>query len=103
LVGRSHDESVTAANAHNTHGQDDSDALAFAGFVIGMDKYDRGASFAAFDAALALTHSSVLTYMLGSVIYAWAREAERAVEWTERGLRLSPYDPTDPPPTWRLH
>jgi hypothetical protein len=31
--------------------------------------------------------------MLGSVIFAWAGEVERAIEWAERGLRLSPFDP----------
>ena len=39
------------------YGQDDALALSFAGFVIGMDKHDRAAAFAAFDAALA--HQSV--------------------------------------------
>ena len=75
------------------HGPDDASALAFAGFVIGMDKHDRAAAFAAFEAALAVSPSSALTYILGSVILAWAGEAERAIEWAERGLRLSPFDP----------
>src|SRR5262249_13214803 len=30
---------------------------------------------------------------LGSILLAWAGEAERAIEWGERGLRLSPLDP----------
>ena len=41
-----------------THGQDDALALSLAGFVIGMDAHDRGAAFAAFDAALAVSPSS---------------------------------------------
>ena len=85
--------SIRHAEAAIAHGQDDADALAFAGFVIGMDKNDRGAAFAAFDAALAVSPSSALTYILGSVILAWAGEADRAIEWAERGLRLSPIDP----------
>ena len=40
-----------------------------------------------------LSPSSALTYILGSVIYGWTGEAERAIEWGERGLRLSPFDP----------
>jgi tetratricopeptide (TPR) repeat protein len=43
--------------------------------------------------ALAVSPSSALTYILGSVILSFAGEAERAIEWGERGLRLSPLDP----------
>jgi adenylate cyclase len=97
LRGGMHEENRTAsirhAEAAMAHGPDDASALAFAGFVIGMDKHDRAAAFAAFEAALAVSPSSALTYILGSVIFAWAGEAERAIEWAERGLRLSPFDP----------
>jgi tetratricopeptide (TPR) repeat protein len=82
--------SVRHAEIAIAHGQDDASALAFAGFVIGMDKHDRAA---AFEAALAISPSSTLTYILGSVILAWGAEGERAIEWAERGLRLSPFDP----------
>jgi hypothetical protein len=68
-------------------------ALTFAGFSIGMDGHDRAAAFAAFEAALAVSPSSALTYILGSVILAFPGEAERAIEWGERGMRLSPFDP----------
>src|SRR5436190_3584905 len=37
--------------------------------------------------------SAALTYILGSVILGWGGEAERAIEWSERGVRLSPFDP----------
>jgi tetratricopeptide (TPR) repeat protein len=84
--------SIRHAEAAIAHGQDDALALTFAGFVIGMDGHDREAAFAAFDAALALSPSSALTFMLGSVVLAWAGETERAIEWAERGLRLSPFD-----------
>jgi adenylate cyclase len=85
--------SIRHAEAAIANGQDDASALAFAGFVIGMDKHDRAAAFAAFEAALAVSPSSALTYILGSVILAWGGESERAIEWAERGLRLSPFDP----------
>jgi adenylate cyclase len=85
--------SIRHAEAAIAHGQDDAPALAFAGFVIGMDKHDRAAAFAAFEAALAVSPSSALTYILGSVILVWGGEAERAIEWAERGLRFSPFDP----------
>jgi TolB-like protein len=85
--------SIRHAEAALAHGRDDAFALALAGFAIGMDKHDRAAAFAAFDTALAISPSSALTYILGSVVLAWAGEAERAIEWSERGLRLSPFDP----------
>ena len=58
-----------------------------------MDGHDRAAAFTAFEAALSVSPSSALTYILGSVILGWTGEAERAIEWGERGLRLSPLDP----------
>lgn len=92
-----HEESRTASIRHAqaaiVHGQDDALALTFAGFSIGMDGHDHAAAFAAFEAALAVSPSSALTYILGSVILAWTGYAERAIEWGKRGMRLSPFDP----------
>jgi TolB-like protein len=85
--------SIRHAQAAIVHGQDDALALTFAGFSIGMDGHDRAAAFAAFEAALAISPSSALTYILGSVILAWAGEADRAIEWSQRAMRLSPFDP----------
>ncbi len=85
--------SIHHAQSAIVHGGDDALALTLAGFSIGMDGHDRAAAYAAFDAALAVSPSSALTYILGSVIYGWTGEAERAIEWGERGLRLSPFDP----------
>jgi len=75
------------------HGKDDAIALTLAGFSIGMDGHDRTAAFAAMEAALAISPSSALTYILGSVIHGWGGDAERAIDWSERGVRLSPFDP----------
>jgi tetratricopeptide (TPR) repeat protein len=85
--------SIRHARAAIVHGQDDALALTFAGFSIGMDGHDRAAAFAAFDAALAVSPSTALTYIFGSVILGWTGEAERSIEWGERGMRLSPFDP----------
>jgi adenylate cyclase len=85
--------SMRHAQAAIVHGQDDALTLTFAGFSIGMDGHDHAAAFAAFEAALAVSPSSALTYILGSVILAWTGEAERAIEWGERAMRLSPFDP----------
>ncbi|PBB67410.1 transcriptional regulator [Mesorhizobium sp. WSM4312] len=85
--------SIRHARSAILHGQDDASALTLAGFSIGMDGHDRGAAFTALEAALAISPSSALTYILGSVILGWAGDAERAIEWSERGMRLSPFDP----------
>jgi len=84
--------SIRHARSAIVHGQDDALALTWAGFSIGMDAHDRVAAFTALEAALAISPSSALTYILGSVMFAWGGEAERAIEWSERGLRLSPFD-----------
>ena len=85
--------SIRHAESAIAYGHDDASALAFAGFVIGMDKHDRAAAFTAFEAALSVSPSSALTYILGSLILVFAGEAERAIEWADRSLRLSPFDP----------
>ena len=86
-------ESVRHARLALEHGRDDALALTFAGFSLGMDAHDRAASFAAFDTALTLSPSTALGFILGSVVYSWAAEAETAIAWGERALRLSPFDP----------
>ena len=85
--------SIRHAQAAIVHGQDDALALTFAGFSIGMDGHDHAAAFTALEAALAISPSSAITYIVGGVMLGWAGEAERAIEWGERGLRLSPFDP----------
>lgn len=85
--------SIRHARSAIAHGQDDALALTLAGFSIGMDGHDRSAAFAALDAALAISPSSALTYILGSVMLGWGGDADRAIEWSERGMRLSPFDP----------
>lgn len=85
--------SIRHARSAILHGQDDAAALTLAGFSIGMDAHDRSAAFTALEAALAISPSSALTYILGSVILGWGGSAQRAIEWSERGMRLSPFDP----------
>src|SRR5450432_2859603 len=60
--------SIRHARSAILHGHDDATALTLAGFSIGMDGHDRGAAFTALEAA-------------------------RAIDWSERGMRLSPFDP----------
>jgi len=61
--------SIRHAEAAIANGQDDAPALAFAGFVIGMDKHDRAAAFAAFEAALAISPSSAQTYISKAALF----------------------------------
>jgi tetratricopeptide (TPR) repeat protein len=84
--------SIRHARSALVYGQDDALALTWAAFSIGMDAHDRAAAFTALEAALAISPSSALTYILGSVILGWGGEAERAIEWSAKGVRLSPFD-----------
>ena len=92
-----HEESRSASIQHArsamTHGQDDALALTFAGFSIGMDGHDHATAFVAVEAALALSPSSAITYNVGGVMFGWQGEAARAIEWGNRAIRLSPFDP----------
>ena len=84
---------IRHAHAARMHGRDDATALALAGFVIGLVEHDRVAALEAFQVAMALSPSSALAYQLGCVIVGWGGHAERAIEWGERAIRLSPFDP----------
>src|SRR5581483_11746372 len=81
------------ANAAIANGRDDATALSLGAFVMGVVVHDREASRRAFEAALALSPSCALAYSFGSVVMATGGDAERAIEWGERTLRLSPFDP----------
>jgi adenylate cyclase len=81
------------AYAALTYGRDDAMALTLGGLAIGMVEHDRAAACEAFEAAIALSPSSAFTYIMGSIVIGWAGQGERATEWAERGLRLSPFDP----------
>lgn len=72
--------SVRHARLALEHGRDDALALTFAGFPLGMDAHDRAAAFAAFDTALALSPSTALASIFGSVIHSWSAAAGPAVE-----------------------
>jgi len=84
---------IRHARAAMAHGQDNVTALAMAAYVTAMVEHDRSTAFEAFERARALGPSSALTLFFGGVALAWAGEAERAIEWAERALRFSPFDP----------
>ena len=84
---------VRHAHAAIAHGRDDAIALSLGGFALGAVAHDRAAARQAFEAALALSPSCALTYIFGSVVMVLAGDADRGIEWGERALRLSPFDP----------
>jgi adenylate cyclase len=81
------------AHAAIAHGRDDAMALSLGGFALGLVAHDREAADQAFEAALALSPSCALAYIFGSVVMVYAGDADRGIEWGERALRLSPFDP----------
>jgi adenylate cyclase len=83
---------IRHARAAIAQGRDDATALALGAFVIGMVAHDRGAAIEAFERAVALSPSSAFTLFAGSALLAYASEAERAIEWAGRALRISPND-----------
>jgi len=83
---------VRHAHAAITHGRDDATALGMAGFVISLVEHDRPTATEAFESALALSPSCSIALILGSTAMGWANEAERALAWGERAVRLSPFD-----------
>ena len=95
--GGAHEENRLGATRHAqaaiAHGRDDAIALSLGGFALGLVAHDREAAHQAFEAALALSPSCALTYIFGSVVMVYAGNADRAIEWGERALRLSPFDP----------
>jgi TolB-like protein len=83
---------IRHARAAVIHGRDDAMALALGAHVIGLLAHDRVAARELFERALALSPSSAFTLFLGGIVLAYAGEAERAIDWAERALRLSPID-----------
>jgi adenylate cyclase len=83
---------ILHARAAITHGRDDATALALGAFVTGMVEHDRVAAIEAFERALAFSPSSAMALFLGCPVLAYAGEAERAIDWGRRALRISPID-----------
>jgi TolB-like protein len=88
----SRNAAIRHARAALAYGRDDATALALGGFVISLTEHDRATAFEAFEQALAISPSSSFTLFFGSAALAYAGEAERAIDWAERGLRISPFD-----------
>ena len=56
-------------------------------------EHDQKAAFDAFEDAVKLCPSFALAYIFGSCSLSFAGQAERAIDWGEQAVRLSPFDP----------
>ncbi len=83
---------VRHAHAALAKGPDDATALALAGFVVAMIVHDMPAARKAFDQALAISPSSFFALAFGGAALGWKGDGERARDWGERALRISPFD-----------
>jgi adenylate cyclase len=84
---------IRHGHAAITLGPDDATALTYGGIAIGLVEHNRPLAIDAFEAALALSPSAASAYLWGALILGWGAQAERAIEWGERGIRFSPFDP----------
>ena len=95
-AGRLEENRINAihhGHAAITLGPDDARALVYGGIAIGLVEHDRPLAQEAFETALAISPSAAWAYLWGALIMGWGGEAENAIEWGERGIRLSPFDP----------
>jgi len=94
-AGFKEQDRVTAIRHGRTalvHGRDDATALALGAFVTGLVEHDGATAVEAFERALALSPSSAFALFLGCIVLAYAGDSERAIDWAERALRVSPID-----------
>lgn len=84
---------IDHGHAAIAYGRSDPMALTFGGFSVAIVEHDRITGFDAFEEAVRLCPSFGPAYMFGCVPFAYAAQAERAIDWGERALRLSPFDP----------
>jgi len=72
--------------------RDDATALALGAFVTGLVEHDRETAAEAFERALAFSPSSAFALFMGCIVFAYIGDSERAINWAERALRVSPID-----------
>jgi adenylate cyclase len=84
---------IRHAHAAVALGPDDAPALVYGGIAIGLVEHDRALALEVFESALAVSPSTAWALLWGALILGWGGEAERAIDWGERGIRLSPFDP----------
>jgi TolB-like protein len=83
---------IRHAQAAITLGRDDATTMALGAFALGMVAHDRATATEAFERALALSPCSAFALFLGCIVMAWGGDADRAIDWADRALRVSPID-----------
>jgi tetratricopeptide (TPR) repeat protein len=94
--GHSEEDRTTAvhhAHAALREGADDATAIGIAAFVVALTEHDQTTARAAFERAAAISPSNAFVLGFGSVALVFMGEGDLAIEWAERALRLSPFDP----------
>lgn len=86
------DAAIRHAHAAIANGPDDATALALAGFVMAIVAHDMPTARKAFDRALTISPSSFFALAFGGTAVGWKGDAERAIDWGERAIRISPFD-----------
>ncbi len=84
---------IDHAHAAITHGLADPMALTLGAFSIALVEHDWTIAFDAFEEAVKLCPSCGPAFIFGSAPLSFSGQAERAIDWGERALRLSPFDP----------
>jgi adenylate cyclase len=82
---------IDHAHAAIAYGRSDPMALTFGSVAI--VEHDRKTAFDAFEEAVTLCPSCAPAYIFGSCSLSFAGKAERAIDWGEQAVRLSPFDP----------
>ena len=91
---REQDRAAAIRHGRNalTFGRDDATALALGAFVVGLVEHDHVTAVEAFERALTLSPSSAFALFMGCIVFAYMGDSERAIDWAERALRVSPID-----------
>jgi adenylate cyclase len=84
---------IDHAHAAIAYGRSDPMALTFGAFSVALVEHDQKTAFEAFDEAVKLCPSCAPAYIFGSCSLSFAGQAERAIDWGEQAVRLSPFDP----------
>jgi len=84
---------IDHAHAAIAYGRSDPMALTFGAFSVAIVEHDRKTAFDAFEEAVTLCPSCAPAYIFGSCSLGFAGQAERAIDWGEQAVRLSPFDP----------
>ncbi|MER9401467.1 hypothetical protein NKI46_25475 [Mesorhizobium sp. M0615] len=84
---------IEHAHAAIAYGLSDPMALTFGAFSIALVEHNRTVAFDAFEEAVKICPSCGPAFIFGSAPLSFAGHAELAIDWGERALRLSPFDP----------